>query len=80
MTMNFDMTSQREPAFRSGDVVQERGGGVRGCIVGPGRYPGEWRLVCADGREITCLSENLLPSTRTYSHLNPRRPSSRVAE
>lgn len=53
------MTRPQSPAFRSGDLVEERGGGVYGQIVGAGKYPGEWRVLCSDGRELTCLEENL---------------------
>ena len=53
------MSHRLDPVFASGDFVRERDSGLEGHIVRPGQYPGEWRIVTADGSETTCLAENL---------------------
>lgn len=39
--------------FRAGDLVEERGGTVRGYILGPGKFAGEWKVKCVDERKTT---------------------------
>lgn len=57
--MNGDMDGRFQPVFQAGDFVQERDTEVCGHVRGPGCYPGEWRIVCADGSETACLGEHL---------------------
>lgn len=47
------------PWVGSGDFVVEKGSDLRGHVIGPGEYPGEWRIMVTNGSETTCLAENL---------------------
>lgn len=69
------MQSPHFPSFNSGDFVHERDSDLRGHVIGPGEYPGEWRIRCANGSETTCLSENLIlmPVTETLTPTRENR-------
>jgi hypothetical protein len=58
MTGITDDPLAEKPAL--GRRVRERGGKISGEIVRAGKHPGEWQVLCDDGYEVTCLSENLI--------------------
>jgi hypothetical protein len=51
---------ESEPkAFAAGDRVEEVGSGLRGMLLGPGRFAGEWRVLLEDQSTTVFLEENL---------------------
>ena len=58
--MNYaSMASEVTSQFQSGEWVAEEGSNIRGRIVRPGDFAGEWRIRLVDGGETACLGENL---------------------
>lgn len=79
--MNKNMVhGTQSTVFHSGDFVRERDSEICGHISGPGKYPGEWRLVAADGTETACLAEHLYHAAPGAEQASPSRDGAAARE